>query len=51
MASELLEFEDDDDAGNSTIPLQTYVNEPQTPPPAINHQNLVGMKRTSPPTS
>ena len=52
MASELLEFEDDDDHGNSSPPSQTPVGELDTPSPMpVGGAKLAGSKRLSSPTS
>jgi len=51
MASELLEFEDDEDHGNSSPPSHTPAGELDTPPHMPVGTKLAGSKRPSPPTS
>ena len=51
MASELLEFEDEDDHPNSSHLSQTPVGELDNPSPRTSGQKLAGSKRPSPPTS
>jgi hypothetical protein len=51
MASELLEFEDDEDHGNSSPPSQTPAGELDTSSPIPVGTKLAGSKRLSPPTS
>jgi hypothetical protein len=51
MASELLEFEDDDDHANSSPPSQTPAGEQDTPSPLPVGTKLAGSKRPSPPNS